>query len=406
MRASLIVATTFVCGLLNTCHKETATFSGTSSVKPIRVLILGDDFSSQQEFDGYAATMKAAIEATPGAAAAGQMFDIRSKKATAATGVKHSGDCYFEADDAVLKTVRKDGITNFDAQRYVVVVNVTGTQEGCSYGDVTFIARNTDPKVVAHEMGHNLAGLFDEYGSKPDAPANVNFRNCSSPPAYWSTEVPTSFANCDHFFTLLRPTNNCIMRTPNSQDFCAICKKHLKCALADGLLGGCPEGPAPTTLPPAVIAGAAEGLEVVAIIDRSGNLQALSAKDVQISSLRPQVITSDMFAVVRDGERIVGVAPLSMSNADVETNGDFPLTARAYGRGYEQVVPVSARLIRFTVSGVTRATVKNHHLTLDLRRLTNARRRFFLDDATVNQLSGAPFSPPYPLQLALEPLPP
>ena len=60
----------------------------------------------------------------------------------------------------------------------------------------------------------------------------------------------------------------------------------------------------------------------------------------------------------------------------------------------------------YAVAGVTKATLRQHDLTLDLRRVNDARKRFFLDDATVGKLAGAPSSPPYPLQSALEMLPP
>lgn len=377
----------------------------------MRLLVIGEQFANLTDLDPIVTTLRQALAQLPHAASNGSSFIVEPILATALSGVTHSHtEPFFGATTTVLENVRKQKPANSIADRYLVVVNEKGQGEGATFGDVMFVTNEANIPTLVHEMGHGVAGLFDERGSNGGAPANRKSRNCSSRPAYWFQDFPHYDKNCDQYFSLLRPTDHCMMQSPSFSDFCKICRKHLKCALVDGQLGGCPETPPPTPLPFPVHGNVA--LYIEAIIDRAGAITPFPPTQMTLDAVRPQVIRGDYFVVVRDGSEIVGIAPLAMVTAPADESAQFPLTARTYRKSDksfdESTVPAQAQLVHFIVAGVSLANMRTRNLTLDLRRLTSAREKFFLDAATVTALKLRPdfVSPAYQLQNALNALPP
>jgi len=379
---------------------------------PVHLLVIGDGFANLSDLDPIVTTLRQALAKLPHAASNGSSFIVESILASTPSNVSHSHtEPFFSATTTVLSDVRKQKPANSIVDRYLVVVNEKGQGEGGAFGDVMFVTNEADIPTIMHEMGHGLAGLFDERGSMTVSPPNNRkSRNCSSPPAYWLADFPSSDRNCDKFFFLLRPTDHCIMQTQKFPDFCEICRKHLKCALVDGQLGGCPETPPPTPFPFPGHDNVA--LYIEAIIDRAGEIIPFPPTQITLDAVPPQVIRGDYFAVVRDGSEIVGVAPLAMVAGPADEGAQFPLTARTYRRSDksfdESTVPAEAQLVHFIVAGVTLAEMRTRDLKLDLRRLSDAREKFFLDAVTVTALQVRPdfVSPAYPLQGALNTLPP
>jgi uncharacterized protein (TIGR03382 family) len=129
-----------------------------------------------------------------------------------------------------------------DADGVVVLVNdeTYGGSGGTLYA-TSYTGTDFGPEVAAHEMGHSLVGLWDEYdygisGSGAGAP------NCSA-----SSTAPTwtdwlgdegvdAFAICA-YGNLYRPTEDaCMMRT--LQDgYCAVCRQEVVLAIFDALPG-------------------------------------------------------------------------------------------------------------------------------------------------------------------------
>ena len=170
----VLVATLLVTGILCACQNQATAIrvapAGAPAIHPppLRILVLGDGFTDQNEFNTVAAAMTAALLGLPG----GSSIDVRTKMASLSTGIKHQGNCFFDADGTAQTNVRNEAPFGFDAQRYLVIMklNVAAAEEGCSYGDVAIVAADAYVNTVRHEMGHSLAGLYDERGSMPDAP--------------------------------------------------------------------------------------------------------------------------------------------------------------------------------------------------------------------------------------------
>ncbi len=135
---------------------------------------------------------------------------------------------------------------------WLVVLNEDGWG-GCGGGGGQTVTRGGDWSVVAHEYGHGIGGVGDEYwvGGTTYTGATANGVNCSNvvnrSSVYWnrfinpSTALPTAFtAGMDSNRTvgmfegcgtvergIYRPVDNCRMRG-NSPAFCPVCYTHMK----------------------------------------------------------------------------------------------------------------------------------------------------------------------------------
>ncbi|HYN30177.1 MAG TPA: M64 family metallopeptidase [Dermatophilaceae bacterium] len=141
------------------------------------------------------------------------------------------------------------------ATNVVVVVN-SGTQGGCNRGSMAAFTRGESKHVIAHEMGHNLFGLGDEYHNDDRAFTGVaGDVNLTERPATWTalkwgdlvaagTPLPTSESSPPSgwddersvgalegggggFATgIFRPVLRCRMNQ-NSPPWCPVCAREL-----------------------------------------------------------------------------------------------------------------------------------------------------------------------------------
>jgi hypothetical protein len=140
-------------------------------------------------------------------------------------------------------------VPNYD---YVVILLNKDAFGGCGGGGMQVLPRQVDWTTVAHEFGHGIGGLWDEYTTaRPYPGAAVNGINCSTDltrtSIYWkryvaaATALPTTFgagmdgnrtvgafAGCGTYNSgIYRPVDNCRMRG-NAPNYCPVCYTHLK----------------------------------------------------------------------------------------------------------------------------------------------------------------------------------
>ncbi len=168
--------------------------------------------------------------------------------------------CWLEGSpqtNALVQAALAASVPNYD--NYAVILN-EDRGGGCAWGGNQHSTRKSGWTTMAHEFGHGIGGLKDEY-SKPGnyTGAATNNRNCSTVAnrdnVFWSrfidpsTPVPTNFngAVMDSNFTvgtfpgcqykttgIYRPVHNCRMKG-NSPEFCPVCYTLSKAALFPAL---------------------------------------------------------------------------------------------------------------------------------------------------------------------------
>lgn len=184
-----------------------------------------------------------------------------------------AGDCGFQ--DAGQTTVDRIGnvrralLQNTPLRRidYVVILVKDGAAMGCGGGPAIYATNNLSAGVLAHELGHSLADLRDEYGGKRKLDRRPARRNCTStldpskmPWPVNTDQLPSdglhdpnivgAYTGCDHVDQgLYRPTFSCRMGRDTSAEFCTVCRdwivKELKAQIRR--LSAEPMRPAPFT---------------------------------------------------------------------------------------------------------------------------------------------------------------
>jgi len=140
---------------------------------------------------------------------------------------------------------------------YVVVLLNKDAYGGCASGNFQVVPRGVTWHALAHEYGHGVGGLADEYVANPSATwpwGAMNGPNCTTvldrATTFWnryinpSTALPTAYSSSiDTNRTvglfegcgtvghgIYRPVYNCRMNT-NTPDFCPVCRTYIKKAL-------------------------------------------------------------------------------------------------------------------------------------------------------------------------------
>lgn len=125
---------------------------------------------------------------------------------------------------------------------------------GCAYSRYVVVTRAASWSVAAHELGHGIGGLFDEYVMSSSAFATtLNYANCttSKDPSQivWSGKitapnVPTTedpddlgtigaYPGCRGFASaIFRPSQRCRMGTTHFARFCSVCLDAMTAAVA------------------------------------------------------------------------------------------------------------------------------------------------------------------------------
>lgn len=256
---------------------------------------------------------------------------------------------------------------------------------GCQSGKRMYITSGINWDLVAHEYGHAVAGLFDEYVEKQTAYTGpvINVGNCSTvldrSKVVWrsliaaSTPIPTKpgvgvgaatvgmFEGCNTFKKkIYRAADNCLMRESDQSpvpSFCPVCRPLMTTALAPFLPAPADAdseaGHDPATGGESEVMGEVnenEGgsyLFVELRITPDGNFEVLSAEELPGTPV-PQKVPISRFAY----EVVTGGDTLSVETLaeDPFVSRSFPPPGSGLGPGYRRAeravlpvrIPVSA----------------------------------------------------------------
>jgi hypothetical protein len=243
-----------------------------------------------------------------------------------------SGDwnrCWLEESDATdqLITQAASRINKYD---YVLVMANESGYGGCRRGSRLYITSGDTWDVVAHEYGHGIGDLFDEYAASSEQYAGdpINVRNCSTVPptsalakVVWKdlidpvTPLPSDnspgidpnqtvgmFTGCNCSLAgIYRPVDDCRMKT-TARVFCPVCLAAMKSAVAPYL------GPStlfPTSSAKGVPAPQRLGtyMNLVLRVSKSGPAKVLKATEVKGSVIpRKQANPAYFFAITKNNK--------------------------------------------------------------------------------------------------------
>jgi hypothetical protein len=175
---------------------------------------------------------------------------LSETKKNTALGYIYSGSwshCWLEGSattETKIQNILAATVPNYD---FVVVILNSPGFGGCGGGGRQVVTRGVGWQVMAHEFGHGIGGLYDEYGgSGAYTGAAITSRNCTTNKTRatisWSsqidaaTPVPTTFttgmdpnetvgafAGCGTFDSgIYRPVHNCRMNG-NTPEYCPVC---------------------------------------------------------------------------------------------------------------------------------------------------------------------------------------
>ncbi|MGB2678395.1 MAG: M64 family metallopeptidase [Candidatus Acidiferrum sp.] len=190
--------------------------------------------------------------------------------------VVYSGDwnrCWLE-ESAETDQLIIDATGGVKKADFILIVANEGGYGGCQRGGRLYITAGDNWDVVAHEYGHGIAGLYDEYtvgGIYTDPP--INIKNCSTVldrnGVSWrrlidaATPLPSDsvasadpnqtvgmFTGCDYATKgIYRPVKECRMKS-NTPRFCPVCLGLMKNAVSPYLTAAPAPGRAATESQP------------------------------------------------------------------------------------------------------------------------------------------------------------
>lgn len=161
--------------------------------------------------------------------------------------------CWLE-ESADTDSLITDSINIGKAPDFVIIVANEANYGGCRRGNRLYVTSGDPWDVVAHEYGHAVAGLYDEYSVSGQGHYNgpaINVLNCSTvldgKNVVWSkfidgrTTLPTDgirnldpnrtvgeFKGCNYAETgIYRPVQECRMNS-NTPEFCPVCLAELE----------------------------------------------------------------------------------------------------------------------------------------------------------------------------------
>ena len=235
---------------------QTVVHAATSGT-PLVIAVLSDHYTVQNEFNldvdnfiqfgslanPYYASRKADL----------QVVSLYEPLTTGASNYEFdvevpSADCVMSWSANTSGKV-EDAVKDVNPEHTIVIGN-HHYDIGCTYGEwsyVTLDASSTD--VLAHEMGHGLGALLDEWFpdsrsgmSHPGIPS-VDTRNCydtrNGPPPPWNAPEPwkklaalvSSHQGCALYeLDVVHGRPYCLMGNTNHTEFCEVCHHHMEAA--------------------------------------------------------------------------------------------------------------------------------------------------------------------------------
>jgi len=290
-----------------------------------------------------------------------------------------SGDCEVSSmGNATAAAVEKVAAA-VNPKRIAVLGNYT-LATGCTDFNWTYLYTRANARTVAHEFGHLVAGLYDEYvlhtGSDPDAP--ITTKNCSTnlSSPHWTTlglgliaPFPTG---CDTWSTsIARPTDTCLMKDYGL--FCKVCKYYIGRALirkrplapTNLRIYGAGFVPQPRAQPTPV---EQRSVRVLILVRRGADAaEALTATEVGGPIYPETTREGDYLYEVRDGQRTIATGTLV---------GD-PFEKRAYSKSREphSTSHGDTATLTVTIPFQTIRTLRDRTVEVDVYRFTDARER-------------------------------
>lgn len=306
------------------------------------IVVIADGYTSQTQFTGDAAfifvtqlmndpfylahassfTIKTVYRAAP--AVASSLFGITTT---------NRRSCILSADPATTaQDINAAALLADPNPQFVAVLTNDTVTYGCTTADHwTYLTSGVSSRrgIVAHEFGHLIGGLYDEYddGAAAYGGAAVNRSNCSTqlPPAlpYWATlslvPSPSNPLGCLYSVSgIVRPYPTCKMRDFDTNPlFCAVCRREMEAVLSPGPRGGVPTAPTQLRIikaafvqpPPPPIINTAVRL-VIRVDARTGQSTVLAATEVQRPQIVQRRIGDVVYAVTENGQTLVtGVFP-------------------------------------------------------------------------------------------------
>ncbi len=141
-------------------------------------------------------------------------------------------------DDSAVMSAVNDAVPGADGIMVLINDDTYGGSGGFNYA-TSYVGRDYGEQVAAHELGHSLIGLWDEYGyggsGSGDGP------NCTSDPggawdSWKGTNGVDAYPECS-WSNLYRPTAEaCMMRTLQD-DYCPVCRQEAVLAMYRRLPG-------------------------------------------------------------------------------------------------------------------------------------------------------------------------
>lgn len=230
-----------------------------SSQERLDMLFLGDGYTAGQ-LDRFAADverMRSYILSIEPYGAYTGLFNVwRIDASSAQSGASHAGgptrdtayDCTYDCGGIERLICCDDSKVMADAAAVPgvdgIIVLVNDPQYGGSGGfnyATAYTGADYGPQVAAHELGHSLVGLWDEYSYGVTSPEYVS-PNCAHDPddvpwTDWLSEPEVdAFAECS-YTNYWRPTEEgCMMRTLQD-DYCPVCREHVVESIYEHLPG-------------------------------------------------------------------------------------------------------------------------------------------------------------------------
>lgn len=253
----------------------------------------------------------------------------------------------------------------------ILVVAKSTFDVGCSSQNWTYVTSHLSSRdtTVAHEFGHLVAGLYDEYvrnrGDDPDAP--IDELNCSTSSApYWIPKFAGSGSRsgCDTWSDhIAHPYDSCLMNVHTA--FCSVCAYHMGRALQ-------PPPKAPTNL--RIVGASLFGQPVIAPQDRSVRVLIRVNRRTNIATVETanDVTAAATVSYSRFGDYGFEITQQGTTLATGAIRGN-PFRTRSFrGRPPHEQSDSDIGVVTVSIPAATKAALRNRPVDITIYKLEPA----------------------------------